>query len=166
MASVTSLATALITIRRVTEVAAWRENMSGFITIVALLVMTAGPGMAEETGNSPAGNIYPHDDKGNCDICHLAPESDLRSWFTFGSTKRKLHGDYNALCLKCHNIALGHGVGKRPKTNRERLPLDGDGKIACAITCHNMHIKSDDQKQAKFHLRTPVNSLCRSCHDN
>ena len=140
--------------------------MSGFIMIVALLVMAAGSGMAGEIGNSPAENIYPHDGKGNCDICHVASSADLRSWFTFGSTKRKLHSDYNALCLKCHNIALGHGVGKSPRINRERLPLDGDGKIACAITCHNMHIKSDDRKQAKFHLRTPVDSLCRSCHDN
>jgi hypothetical protein len=137
--------------------------MSGFILIAALLFMSVGTGMAEETGKPLT---YPHDDKGNCDICHMASESDLRSWFTFGSTKKRLRKDYNGLCQQCHTVDMGHGVGKRPQMNRERLPLDGDGKIACAITCHNMHIKSDDREQAKFHLRTPVDTLCRSCHDN
>lgn len=139
--------------------------MPCFILIAALLVMTAGPGMAEEAGKAPTEKIYPHGEKGNCDICHVAPESDLNSWFTFGSTKKRLRSDFNGLCLQCHTVDMGHGVGKRPQMNRERLPLDSDGKITCAITCHDMHIKSEDQKQNHYHLRTTPDRLCHSCHD-
>lgn len=139
--------------------------MPGFIILMALLVMTAGSGMAEEAGKASGEKVYPHVEKGHCEVCHVASEADLNSWFTFGSTKKKLRADFNALCLQCHNIALGHGVGKPPKINREQLPLDSEGKINCAITCHNMHVKSEDQKQSRYHLRTTVDRLCQSCHE-
>jgi hypothetical protein len=43
--------------------------------------------------------------------------------------------------------------------------MDIEGKITCAITCHDMHIKSDDRTQSRYHLRYEKNRLCLSCHN-
>jgi len=107
----------------------------------------------------------PHKVNGKCQECHVESEDTLNSWFTFGSTKRKLKLDFNATCIQCHGLDFGHGVGKTPKLNREGLPLDKDGKIVCAITCHNMHIESDDLLQDRYHLRVKGGGLCLSCHN-
>ncbi|GFE58759.1 cytochrome c3 family protein [Geobacter sp. AOG1] len=130
-----------------------------------MVVALSGAGFGDEGMSPPKGKISPHGADADCTICHVASRADLESWFTFPSTKRKFKADYNALCQQCHGIEFGHGAGKKPRINRDGLRLDADGKIACAITCHNMHIKSDDATQNKYHLRTLRENLCFSCHD-
>jgi hypothetical protein len=109
--------------------------------------------------------LSPHGKTAQCGVCHVAPEDDLRSLFTFPSTKRKFVTDLNSLCRQCHGVDFGHGVEKKTDMNKDNLPMDADGKIACAITCHNMHVKSDDQIQNRYHLRTTREKLCFSCHN-
>lgn len=107
----------------------------------------------------------PHSDAGDCTLCHVAPLKTLRGWFVFGSTKRQLKDDLVEVCKKCHGSGFGHAVGKKTPLNHEGLPLAGDGTVTCATTCHNMHIRTEDQKQQFYHLRLPFDSLCISCHD-
>lgn len=125
-----------------------------------MVIAVYGEGM----GATPSREKSPHVGEGHCKLCHLATEADLDSWFTFSSTKRKLRKDFNELCRQCHGVQFGHGVGKAPALNQRDLPLDAEGKIACAVTCHNMHVKSDDFIQKKYHLRLPQRDLCVSCH--
>ena len=117
-----------------------------------------------------------HSDTGDCSICHVAPADKLRSWFTFGSTKKELKSDLNQICLGCHTVkpthaggfigtGLGHATGKKPEINHENLPLASDGTITCATTCHDIHTTSDDRRLQRKRLRLPVNSMCISCHD-
>lgn len=108
----------------------------------------------------------PHNDNGDCTICHVSPAGTLRSWFVFGSTKRQLKDDLVEVCRKCHGSGFGHAIGKKTAVNHSRLPLDGKGEITCAITCHDMHVRTEDQKQTFYHLRLPFDALCVSCHDN
>lgn len=108
----------------------------------------------------------PHNDDGDCSICHVASVEKLKGWFVFPSTKRQLKEDPNTLCRKCHGVSFGHGIGKKPAMNLEGLPLSADGTINCALTCHDMHIKGvDDTNQLRLHLRLPNTKLCTSCHD-
>ncbi len=129
--------------------------------LVAIVV--TGTAHGEEAATPPT-KINPHRGEGNCQVCHVASENDLTSWFTFTSTKKMLRKDFNELCRQCHGIQFGHGVGKAPSMNKRDLPLDADGKIACAITCHNMHVKDGDPVQQKYHLRFTQYELCVSCH--
>lgn len=121
--------------------------------------------LAEQSSltNQPA--VNPHMQSENCDICHVISQDDLNSWFTFPSTKKAMKKDLNSTCQQCHGVEFGHGIGKWTKLNRANLPLDSEGYIACAITCHDMHVKATDQHQNKFHLRAPSMKLCLSCHD-
>jgi hypothetical protein len=120
-------------------------------------------------GDPRARELYgasPHNESGDCTLCHVASKEKLDSWFTFTSTKRQLKSDHNELCRKCHGVSFGHGVGKKPAMNRENLPLSADGTINCALTCHNMHVVSADHPdQERLHLRIHVAKLCLSCHD-
>lgn len=120
-------------------------------------------------GDPKARELYgasPHNENGDCAQCHVAPREKLESWLTFGSTKRQLHADHNALCRKCHGVSFGHGAGKKPAMNRANLPLSSDGTINCALTCHDMHVVSEDNPdQQRLHLRMPLVKLCLSCHD-
>lgn len=129
--------------------------------MVALLWGTSG-------GQSvlAAEHVSPHDAQGACLSCHIAPERDLNAdRFPFSGKKQLKYG-VNGACLQCHGIDFGHGVGKKPEMNRTGLPLDGDGLIACAITCHDMHVvAAENPHQKAYHLRVPVEDLCFSCHD-
>lgn len=127
-------------------------------------------------GSAEAVVPNPHTESGDCGICHVASVEKLRSWFTFGSTKRKMKVDLNQMCQQCHTIepthaggffgtGVGHATGKPTKLNRVGLPLAEDGTITCATTCHNMHVKSDDIHLQTNLLRINVNSLCLSCHN-
>jgi len=126
------------------------------------------PALAAATGTvkSDIPKVNPHDGNGHCDLCHVASRENLDSWFTFPSTKKKMRLDYNATCRQCHGVEFGHGVGKKAKMNKENLPMDAEGKIACAITCHDMHVKAKDPEQARYHLRATQMELCLSCHKN
>lgn len=133
--------------------------------VLGLFLLAASVGAEDlkaQTQNIP----NPHNDNGDCALCHVAPVEKLRGWFVLGSTKRQLVADPVHLCLKCHKAAFGHGIGKKPAMNRAGLPLNDDGTITCAITCHDMHITGgEDQMQMRFHMRLPVNKLCASCHN-
>lgn len=134
-----------------------------------MLFMTTSLSQAEEVKNNP------HSDSGDCAICHVASADKLRSWFVFGSTKRELKDDLNHICQQCHTVQInssaglgvgvGHATGKKPSVNHQQLPLAPDGTITCAITCHDMHVLSNDKHQQLKHLRVPANALCISCHD-
>ena len=138
---------------------------SKVMVLAAIVTLSvAGSGVAEESAKVSMPN--PHSDKGDCATCHVAPAEKLRSWFTLSSTKRQLVADPTTLCQKCHGVSFGHGVGKKPDMNRADLPLDDQGNITCALTCHNMHISGvSDQKQLHYHLRLPNDDLCNSCHN-
>lgn len=107
----------------------------------------------------------PHTDSDDCTICHVYPAETLRGWFVLGSTKRLLKDDLVEVCRKCHGSGFGHGIGKNTAVNHSGLPLNGKGEITCATTCHDMHVRTEDQKQTFYHLRLPFDDLCVSCHD-
>lgn len=120
---------------------------------------------AEELPSSvPDKKLNPHTGKGNCQVCHVETEESLNAWSFFGSAKRRMNADHNAVCTQCHGLEFGHGVGKTPRTNTDNLPMDENGKIACALTCHDMHVKAKDRDQTRYHLRYPRNRICESCH--
>jgi hypothetical protein len=70
----------------------------------------------------------------------------------------------NSVCIKCHNIS-GHKSGAKPILNKGNLPLDADGTINCATTCHNIHATTSDIAHNRYFLRLPPEKLCFSCHD-
>lgn len=107
----------------------------------------------------------PHSNHGDCNLCHLVTAEKLRSWFVFGSTKRRLREGPVEVCRKCHGSEFGHATGRRTAVNTAKLPLAVDDTVTCAMTCHDMHINTEDSKQTFYHLRLPVDSLCTSCHD-
>jgi len=140
--------------------------MRNIVSIIILLTVFSSSLCAAEGTQSDSGTlINPHTEIGNCQVCHVASEEDLKSWFTFTSTKKTMKGDLNSICQQCHGVEFGHGIGKWTKHNKDGLPMDDRGYIACAITCHDMHGKSSDYQQNKFHLRAPSMKLCLSCHD-
>lgn len=139
--------------------------MKRIITVSFMALALSGVVYGDEGISSSQTKISPHGEDADCVVCHVASGVDLRSWFTLPSTKRKFKTDYNTLCRQCHGVDFGHGVGEKPALNRKGLPLDAKGTIACAITCHNMHIKSEDPTQNRYHLRTSRENLCFSCHD-
>lgn len=92
-------------------------------------------------------------DKG-CHNCHL----DMKK-------PKLLKEGPNKLCEGCHpDVHPTHKVGVKTKLNREHLPLDEEGRITCAYTCHIMHSKGDSVFEKKL-LRMDINKLCFSCHD-
>jgi len=80
---------------------------------------------------------------------------------------RALKSDLNGTCKGCHKPGRNdHAIGGVPKINKRHSPLDSDGRIACAITCHNVHPENiDDPAVIKGLLRLPETDLCLSCHD-
>lgn len=107
----------------------------------------------------------PHNDSGDCSLCHVAPVEKLRAWYVGDSTKRLLKKDPTTLCQDCHGSGFGHGIGMKTSLNRANLPLNDDGTINCSLTCHDLHVQSEDQLQQSYYLRYPSVKLCTSCHD-
>lgn len=145
----------------------YKVNVVAYILVVFACSTVAGA--------TDGGMVNPHSETGDCAICHVASADKLRSWFTFGSTKKELKDDLNTICRKCHAVddthetgmlaaGKGHATGKKPAINLQKLPLASDGTVTCAITCHNIHVAADERQLQKSHLRLPVNSLCMSCH--
>lgn len=90
----------------------------------------------------------------NCDNCHI----DIKN-------PKLLKDGPNRVCENCHpDVHPSHKVGVTAKLNRENLPLDEEGKITCAYTCHNVHPKSNSDFEKKL-LRMEVNKICFSCHN-
>src|SRR6266545_1906524 len=73
----------------------------------------------EQSGVNPE-QRNPHTGK-KCTICHFETEKKLNSRLISKSLKMKLRGGANAVCLKCHSVEKGHGVGKKPALNNEQL---------------------------------------------
>ncbi|MBT0662790.1 cytochrome C [Geobacter pelophilus] len=139
--------------------------MKKMIALILWIVIPVSSAVSSEKMGAPTVKApSPHGVAGKCQVCHVEPEDSLNSWFTFTSTKKKLTLDFNEVCRQCHGLDFGHGVGKKPALNRESLPLDSSGKITCAVTCHNIHIASDDPRQSQYHLRLIGAPLCLSCH--
>lgn len=101
-----------------------------------------------------ASENFPHFSKDGCAACHVSHGS------------RQLIKDPNLLCKECHpdSHQNNHKVGIKTKLNRANLPLDSEGKIVCAYTCHDMHPKKDSDFQKRL-LRTDPDTLCLSCHE-
>lgn len=143
-------------------------NMNVFIaaiTILSSLFLSGNSSFAADLNARAKFGSSPHTDSGDCTICHVYPAETLRGWFVLGSTKRLLKDDLVEVCSKCHGSGFGHAIGKKTTINHSGLPLNGKSEITCATTCHNMHVKSEDQKQTFYHLRLPFDALCVSCHD-
>lgn len=111
-------------------------------------------------------NTNPHIDQ-KCQVCHTAPD-DLLAKENPADNEipriRLMRTDLINLCSQCHKASVEneHTVGVETKLNRQNLPLDHEGKITCAITCHDVHTKLPGL--SRFFLRTDPNSLCFSCH--
>ncbi len=147
-----------------------KANLAALLIILWSIILSAVGCLAED------GKVSPHSDMGDCGVCHVAPADKLRGWFVFTSTKKEMKHDMNKLCLQCHAVELahvggslgvgkGHATGKKPSINRQDLPLASDGTVTCAITCHNMHVSSEDRQLQSKRLRMSINSLCMSCHN-
>lgn len=109
----------------------------------------------------------PHID-GTCTVCHQATNEILTKENPSRNEaiqKRLMKTDLIGLCVGCHTEALKnqHKVGIGTKLNRENLPLDHEGKITCATTCHDMHAK--EPERSKKMLRHLQDVACLSCHD-
>lgn len=145
-------------------------NLSLVLTMIlfvgTLTFSAASSNAVSDSGLQDLHGKNPHGDNADCSLCHVAPVDKLRGWFVFPSTKRQLVTDPTNLCVKCHGVSFGHGVGKKPLMNRSDLPLGTDGTINCALTCHDIHFSGVDvDNQQRFHLRLPQSKLCVSCHD-
>lgn len=142
--------------------------MMVFITVLTIftsLFLSGNSSFAADLNARAKFGSSPHNDSGECTICHVYPAETLRGWFVLGSTRKKLKNDLVEVCRKCHGSGFGHGTGKKTAVNHGGLPLDDRGEITCATTCHDMHVKSEDPKQTFYHLRLPFDALCVSCHD-
>ncbi|MFA7403046.1 MAG: hypothetical protein WC007_03565 [Pelobacteraceae bacterium] len=133
--------------------------------VLMIIVFSATVTVAGDPKARATYGLSPHTETADCSVCHVASSETLRSWFAFGSTKKQLKGDLNDICQRCHGSNFGHATGKRTTVNHAGLPLASDDTVTCATTCHDMHIRSKDQKQQFYHLRLPFDSLCISCHD-
>lgn len=143
-----------------------RVAMNTFFVLLLVFALPASILAQEAPSGAVDKKLNPHTGKGNCQVCHTEAEESLNAWSLFGSSKRRMKADHNTICIQCHGVQFGHGVGKVPETNVDDLPLDENGKIACALTCHSIHIQAKDPTQNHYHLRFPVNRICESCHHN
>jgi predicted CXXCH cytochrome family protein len=124
------------------------------------------PDFLKEAGVDEKTN--PHRDE-KCFVCHRASKEILTKGNpTEGEViqRKMMRTDLIDLCSRCHKAAIEageHSVGISTKLNRENLPLDHQGNITCATTCHDVHTK--DPGLAGRMLRKPFDTLCLSCHD-
>ena len=114
-----------------------------------------------------------HGGKG-CAFCHAADENLLKGVIKGEvrgeealSASRRMKSDLVTTCRTCHrDEGDDHVVGVAPKMNRHDLPLDDEGKMNCATTCHNVHPPDEsDEKVKRGLLRISPDKLCFSCHD-
>ena len=151
------------------------SNFSLFIALVGcrLPVLTpkgavinkTNPNFLKEAGVDEKTN--PHMDQ-KCQICHTAPDELLKKENPADNEiilRRLMRTDLINLCSQCHKASAEneHTVGVETKLNRQNLPLDHEGKITCAATCHDVHTKAPGL--SRFFLRVDPNTLCFSCHD-
>ena len=113
----------------------------------------------------------PHISENDCANCHSAEptllltarKGQVSSANKLYSPARLMKYDLNRLCIRCHKGGEGdHAVSLKPEINRHSLPLDKEGRINCATTCHDVH---PGHKDSRGYLRQPARELCLSCHD-
>lgn len=137
--------------------------LQGLLLLTTVFYMTACHGTGILSKN-------PHINSSSCDNCHSA-EPVLLLNFRSGKLLPKdapkvkiMKYDLNKLCTRCHKKGgKDHAIGLEPEINQSSLPLDEEGKINCAITCHNVH--ADAAETAAGYLRQQERKLCLSCHD-
>lgn len=137
-----------------------------FIVVLLILGGCSLPGLLK-------GNVESPHLKVECKACHKAPDELLvkvekgEGDATDLNEAKALKSDLNGICTGCHEPGKGdHAIGEVPKINKRHLPLDSDGRITCAVTCHNVHIKNINNPLVKKRLlRLPQKDLCFSCHD-
>lgn len=117
-------------------------------------------------------SVNPHIGE-RCNVCHRA-EVSLLAGIMEGRIKNGkqllkagvMKTDLNSLCSTCHAGDGDHVVGVAPALNRYGLPLDHEGRMNCATTCHDVHVSEEsDSGMKRNYLRRPTNKLCFSCHD-
>ncbi|GAB4442657.1 MAG: cytochrome c3 family protein [bacterium] len=121
------------------------------VLIVSLFLLTL---VISTAASSFAKDSYPHFSKDACNVCHVSHNGKV------------LLKDPITLCKDCHPTAhdKDHKVGIKTKLNRANLPLDSNGNIVCAYTCHDMHPKKGSDFENNL-LRTDPDTLCLSCHE-
>lgn len=112
-------------------------------------------------------NFNPHKG-GNCNVCHKAAVETLESSGQSERevlSRRSMQTDLVRLCDDCHEASKWphHLTGIKPKNNKSNLPLDSNGFITCATTCHNIH--TTDPELSKGKLLDSFDNLCLSCHN-
>lgn len=135
------------------------------LTPKGVVINKTNPNFLKEAGVDEKTN--PHKDE-NCVVCHMATKELLTKEGPGEKEivqRRFMRTDLIDLCVRCHGgpLEYEHSVGVPTKLNKENLPLDPQGNITCATTCHDVHTKK--QGFAKGMLRLPFNDLCFSCHD-
>jgi hypothetical protein len=131
------------------------------IVTMALMVPVLCVLEASSAGDMP----NPHGKHGDCTVCHALTSDELKSGGLSRSEGVRMVRDADSLCKDCHGTAFGHAIGMGTQQNQDNLPLDVDGKITCAFTCHDMHVNNPvDQAQTRMHLRVPPERLCFGCH--
>lgn len=129
------------------------------------VINRTNPNFLKEAGVDERTN--PHGDQ-KCAVCHKAPMELLTKEGPAEneiSRRRMMRTDLIDLCSRCHKASVEseHAVGIPTKLNRKNLPLDPQGNITCATTCHDVHTK--DPGLEKRMLRNSFDTLCLSCHD-
>ncbi len=137
------------------------------LTPKGAVINKTNPNFLKEAGVDEKTN--PHKDE-NCVVCHIASKELLTKVVPAESEavqRRFMRTDLIDLCSSCHRDRVSteseHSVGVPTKLNRENLPLDPQGSITCATTCHDIHTKNPGLKKGL--LRHPYDTLCLSCHD-
>ncbi|MEK7851887.1 MAG: hypothetical protein AAB275_08380 [Deltaproteobacteria bacterium] len=135
------------------------------LTPKGAVINKTNPNFLKEAGVDEKTN--PHIDR-KCQVCHTAPDALLAKENPADNEiprRRLMRTDLINLCSQCHKASAEneHVVGVETKLNRQPFPLDHQGRITCAITCHDVHTK--DTALGRFFLRQYPNSLCFSCHD-
>lgn len=130
-----------------------------------VVINKTNPNFLKEAGVDEKTN--PHKDE-NCLVCHTASKELLMKGNPAESEavqRRLMRTDLIDLCSRCHKASVEseHTVGIPTKLNRENLPLDPQGNITCATTCHDVHTKAPGLD--KRMLRHSFDTLCLSCHD-
>ena len=139
--------------------------LQGLFFSIIILCLTACQGLYGISRENP------HLRENACANCHsaetalllMARSGEISQRNELSSRARLMKQDLNKLCTRCHKQGKSdHAIGLKPEINRYSLPLDKEGKINCATTCHNIHSNS---KGKKGYLRQPARKLCLSCHD-
>lgn len=128
-----------------------------FPALLCLLAIFAQACMFFPSSGGKKEILNPHGRAESCNVCH-SPDDDG------GYSAGNLLFDLNSTCTNCHKKGRAdHAVGLVPPINSYDLPLDEDGRINCAITCHNMH-PGEDMPFSGF-VREVDGELCLSCHE-